>query len=698
MTNLHDTTSQSLENQEASPGELPIQPDSAALVVSFLLTLNILAAFLDYLPDALIVADEAGTIVLMNVRAETLFGYDHHELIGQPIERLLPEHLRTAHVTYRAHYVQHARSRLMGIGRDLLAQRKDGNHFPVEISLRPLRIEHTLHVIAAVRDVTAQREIEREHTQISQRLRQQDQLLSLAHDAILVRDPASRIVSWNEGAEQLYGWTAQEVTGQITHTLLQTRFPLSKEALDHELEQHGQWRGELTYTCRDGRQVIVESRQVLVYDDQGAPSAILEINRDVTERHRLEQLEREAWVEMDARLKVFQEILDRLPNGVFLVQGPHLRLLLANQAATVLWGAQWPRGQSEEEFLHQQGIQLLAPNGQPLPLDDLTGRRAMTTGSPVLFRQLVIRRADGTRLPVVVDAIPFTNLSLLPRLPQEMISALASAERVVLVVYQDVSALKEAEMLKDQFISLATHELRTPVTIVRGYADLLLARAARGSEYGLNEWQREKVQEMKQASQQLASLTEDLLDVTRMQAGQFELEKRLTDLVALTRRMIKRLQATTDQHQLAFQTARPQLQAMVDAVRIEQVLSNLFSNAIKYSPDGGLIEITLEEHIEPHEARFHIRDQGMGIPRSQQAHLFGRFVRAENVRVAGIRGTGLGLYLCRELVERHGGRIGFESEEGVGSTFFFSLPCTEVVQQEKGNVHHEKTDSTSPSS
>jgi PAS domain-containing protein len=138
--------------------------------------------------------------------------------------------------------------------------------------------------------------------------------------------------------------------------------------------------------------VIVESRQVLVRDEQGAPSAILEINRDVTERRGLEQREREAWVEMDARLKVFQVILDRLPNGVFLVQGPHLRLLLANHAAATLWGAQWPRGQPEKEFLHQQGIQLLTANGQPLPLDDLTGRSAMTTGEPVLSRQLVIRR------------------------------------------------------------------------------------------------------------------------------------------------------------------------------------------------------------------------------------------------------------------------------------------------------------------
>src|SRR5689334_17141673 len=145
----------------------------------------------------------------------------------------------------------------------------------------------------AVCDMTAQRKGKHERIQVAERLRQQDKLISMSHDAILVRDPENHIVSWNEGAEHLYGWTAQEAVGQVTHTLLQTRFPISRETVDHILEeQHGQWEGELIHTCRDGRQVIVESRQVLVRDDQGKPSAILEINRDVTERRRLEQLER----------------------------------------------------------------------------------------------------------------------------------------------------------------------------------------------------------------------------------------------------------------------------------------------------------------------------------------------------------------------------------------------------------------------
>lgn len=504
-----------------------------------------------------------------------------------------------------------------------------------------------------------------------------NKLVHFAHDAILVRDLEGHIIFWNEGAEHLYGWTAQEVLNKITHTLLQTHFPISLDDLNQTLEQHGKWEGNLIHYRRDGAQVIVESRQVLVRDEEGKPSAILEINRDITERHGLQQLEEEARAEREARLNVLQLVLDRLPGGIFLVQGPHLCLLMANQAATALWGAEWQRGQPEEEFFQQQGIQRFTTNGQLLPRDEWAARQAMASGEPV-HQQLVLGYPDGTHQPVLVEALPLANLSLLSRLPQEMATLLPPAAPVILIVYQDVSTLKDAEKLKDQFISLATHELLTPVTIIAGYADRLLSHSAQQHEHQLDEWQHEKVQEIKQAAWQLTSLTENLLDVTRMQAGLFELEQRSTDLPVLAGRVIKRLQTTTTLHQLIFQTTLAHLWAMVDVLRIEQVLSNLLSNAIKYSPRGGPIEIILEADQRMHEARFQIHDQGMGIPLNQQAHLFGRFARAENVRAAGIRGTGLGLYLCRELVERQGGHISFESAEGAGSTFFFSLPYQKI--------------------
>lgn len=659
-------------HEEEHIGTSGLVPDQPEMALPPLLSL---ASLLDSSPDALLAIDATGTIVLLNAQLEMLFGYDQRELIGQPLEVLLPERLRAPHVAQRLHYLSAPRARPMGIGLNLVGRRKNGSEFPVDISLRPLLIGQVVYVMGAIRDMTAQRLAEQERVQLTERLQRQDQLLNLSHDAILVRDPQSRIISWNQGAEDLYGWKEHEAVGQIVHLLLSTRFPQPREAIEHILEQTGHWYGDLIHLCRDGREVIVESRWVLVRNEKGTPTTILEINRDVTERRRLEQFEQEARAETKARLDVLQLILDRLPTSIFLVRGPQARLLLANRAATDLWGAEWKQDQPMKNFLEQQHVRLFTEDGRPLSSEDSATGRAMALGEPVLHAQLVFRRSDGVSLPVLVDAIPLDLLHTFHRLPASMAKILASAERVVLVVHQDVTALKEAEALKDQFISLATHELRTPVTVMAGYADLLL-RQSKGEER--NESQQRKLHAIKEAALHLAKLTEDLLDITRVQAGQFQLRRSSTELVTLTRQAVDQLQMTTDHHQLSIQTALAHLWAFVDAFRIEQVLSNLLTNAIKYSPQGGSIEVTIGKDEETREARFSVRDHGMGIPQEQQARIFGRFVRAENVQAARIPGTGLGLYLCRELVERHGGHIYFQSEEHIGSTFFFTLPCDDL--------------------
>jgi len=145
---------------------------------------------------------------------------------------------------------------------------------------------------------------------LRQMLQLQASLIEMAHDAILIRNPANIIVSWNRGAEELYGWTAQEAIGQVTHDLLKTQFPESLETLDLILATGEQWQGELVHISRDGRQIIVESRQVLVSDEQGQPIAILEINRDITERKQHERENQEQWQFLAAVSKILSSTLD----------------------------------------------------------------------------------------------------------------------------------------------------------------------------------------------------------------------------------------------------------------------------------------------------------------------------------------------------------------------------------------------------
>lgn len=633
-----------------------------------------LSELLDLSPDALVIVDRTGTIVLANERAASVFGYRLEEMQGKPLEMLLPERLRTLHAAHQEHYFAEPHTRSMGMGLELLGRCQDGREFPVDISLRPVLLGDQLLTLAAVRDVSEQRRAERERFQQRAQIHLQAGLIDLAHDAILARDALGRVTFWNKGAEALYGWTAQEALGRITSSLLQTRFPIDLADIEAHLERQGYWEGELVQICQDGRVVLVESRQALMRDEYGHLTAMLEINRDITRRRQREQAAQTVHAETAARLSFLQQVLDALPSSVYLVYGPDARLMLANRTAASLWGAVWPTDQPMLEFLAEHGIALFDAQGYPLAPEQYATLRAVRSGKTVLHQQETIRRASGSSLPVLVSALALPS-------PAGAGPPAPAGESVALVVHQDVSALKEAEHLKDEFIGVAAHELRNPIAALKGFATMLVYQTNRGKGAKLSLWQREALEEIEQATTRLDKLTEDLLDVTRLQAGRLALTRKLTDLVALTRHVMAQMQMTTSRHMFSLETEFSSLIVAIDRVRIEQVLNNLLSNAVKYSPRGGPIKLTLHEEIEPHVALLTIRDRGIGIPAHQQARIFGRFVRADNARTAEITGTGLGLYLSRELVERHGGRLWFESTEGEGTAFFLMLPLVAPLHQ-----------------
>jgi signal transduction histidine kinase len=310
-------------------------------------------------------------------------------------------------------------------------------------------------------------------------------------------------------------------------------------------------------------------------------------------------------------------------------------------------------------------------DGRLLAPSQMATLRAVREGKNVYHHEESIRHADGTLLPALVNAVSL-NSQHLPSMRKS--TAEGDTRRAAIVVHQDMTALKETERLKDEFIALAAHELRTPLAILQGFAQTLLIQTARGKGPALAEWQTEALQEIDHATARMVDLTTDLLDVTRLQSGRLELHMEPTDIVELSMRMVARLQLTTQLHRFSYSSECPHLVVSIDPARIEQILGNVLSNAVKYSPEGGVIQVAVWQDQATHMAIVSIQDQGIGIPVDQQAHIFNRFERAENAQAHGISGTGLGLYLCRELIERHNGRIWLESVEGKGATFFFSLP------------------------
>jgi two-component system phosphate regulon sensor histidine kinase PhoR len=494
-------------------------------------------------------------------------------------------------------------------------------------------------------------------------------------DGVVLVDASGKIVRENRTARHIRN--SIQNTGEDGHAMQALLHAPAQQALAGESLQERTVC--LTDRHNERREYLVSASPLhslqaasnhLSQEPPNDVSGVVVTWHDVTEERRLEE-ERRLAAESEAQRTLLQLVLDELPCSVYLVQGCDARLVLANQMATTVWGATWKAGQPMSEFLSENAIRIVGTDGLEMTPERFATLRAVQQRENIRQHQEVIRHPDSTSLPVLVNAVALD--------PEQVSLPLKSSDTVepvpvALVVHQDVTALKEAEQLKDDFIGIAAHELRTPLAVLKGFAQMLLIQSQRGKGPTLVDWQIEALQGIDLATQRLVELTEDLLDVTRLQAGRLTLHLTPTDLVALVRRVIKRLQLTTDSHTLSFVTQAEHLVVEVDPQRMEQVLGNLLGNAIKYSPQGGPIEIMVQENVEEHIVELSIHDHGIGIPVEQQAQIFGRFVRADNARAYGIGGTGLGLYLCRELIERQCGRIWFESAEGEGSTFSMALP------------------------
>jgi len=243
----------------------------------------------EFSPDAVLVTDKIGSIVQANALAERMFGYDRQDLIGQPVEMLIPERFRPIHPKHRRDYAVQPRTRPMGAGLDLYGRRKDEVEFPVDIMLSPLSLGGESFALVVVRDITGRKQIEQERDRQASIARGQAALLELAHDSIIVRDLENRITFWNRGAEEKYGWRREEALGQAAHTFLKTQFSRPLEEIEDALHRNHYWEGELTHATKDGRRIVVASRRVLQCDAMGNPTAILEINNDITKRRQTEE-------------------------------------------------------------------------------------------------------------------------------------------------------------------------------------------------------------------------------------------------------------------------------------------------------------------------------------------------------------------------------------------------------------------------
>ena len=353
----------------------------------------------------------------------------------------------------------------------------------------------------------------------------------------------------------------------------------------------------------------------------------------------------------EAERQWLQVVIDNLPEGVIIVSAPRGEVVVNNKKAQEIVGLLPTPGATIEDYLKH--IRLFRPDGDRYSAKELPMSRSFSFGETHIGVQVEVERPDGTRVITLGNSTPILDSE------GNITGAVA--------VFQDISALKRLERLKDEFIGTVSHELKSPLTTVMGAATALHRHGSRLAE----EHRKLLVDDIVQEAQRMRLLIDNLLDLARADAGRLVLNSRRFQVADLACRLIEDFAKRFKDFHFSCQLSEGLPPVFADPVRVEQVLRNLLSNAVKYSAKGGHIRIT----GEPMDGRVAIRvsDEGVGIPKEQLDKIFEQFYRAPSAsRTAG--GTGMGLVVCRRLVEAHGGCIWAESEPGRGATFTFTLP------------------------
>ncbi len=347
-------------------------------------------------------------------------------------------------------------------------------------------------------------------------------------------------------------------------------------------------------------------------------------------------------------------ILEASADGVMILD-PYLRITVFNRALSVMTG--WDAA-ATIDLLHDDIIRWKSLK------TDLDLRVALANGWPLpnaahLTVEGELERRDGKSISLSITYAPMLDTR------GRMTDIIANV--------RDLTRYREEQELQKTFVSVISHELKTPVSIIKGYAGTLKRQDANWSP----EVQQEYLEVIEEESDRLTDLIDNLLEASRVQAGTFKLEMNELLLPGLVAAATKKFASQTDKHtfKVRFPPDFPLVQG--DERRLNQVLNNLFSNAIKYSPNGGPIEITGELHNN--YVTLSIRDHGIGIPEHQQHRIFQKFSRLDNALSRKTEGTGLGLFLTKAIVEAHGGQIWFaNNSDGPGTTFTFCLPAPEI--------------------
>jgi PAS domain S-box-containing protein len=605
---------------------------------------------LEAAPDAMVVVNAGGAIVLLNLQAERQFGYHRDELLGQQVKNIIPQGFAERLVADDLRSAADALAQQIGTGIELTARRKDGSAFPIEIMLSPLESPEGILVTAAIRDISVRKNAEMILSQMEGRYRG---LLEAAPDAMVVVNAGGEIVLLNVQAERQFGYRRDELLGQQVKNIIPQGFAerLVADDLRSAADALAQQIGtgiELVGRRKDGSAFPIE----IMLSPLESPEGILVTAaiRDISVRKNAEMI----LSQMEGR---YRGLLEAAPDAMVVVNAGGAIVLLNLQAERQF-------GYHRDELLGQQ-VKNIIPEGfaERLVADDLRSAAdalAQQIGTGI---ELVGRRKDGSAFPIEIMLSPLESPAgiLVTAAIRDITERKKSKDRLA----KTIEELRSSNDELQQFAYVASHDLQEPLRMVASYTQLLAKRYKGRLDSDADDFIAYAVD----GSNRMRGLIQDLLAYSR--AGTNGQPLREVSTEKALNEALRNLQATIQESGAAVtHDALPTI--TTDETQLMQVFQNLVGNAIKYrSAEVPQVHVSAVKNGGKGWI-FSVRDNGLGIEPQYFERIFALFQRLHGREE--FKGTGIGLTICKKIVERLGGRIWVESQPHQGSTFSFTLP------------------------
>ncbi len=493
-------------------------------------------------------------------------------------------------------------------------------------------------------------------------------------DGLFATNKEGRITTVNEECCKLLGFSRAELLGRRIEevvdliredgTVVAPGQRFTTRALRAKKKTTFMPDEKLSYRRKDGVLLPIQLSVAPIFDQENIVG-VVEVFRDVTKEREYVRVINEERARTHA-------ILESAAEGIVVVDQRGAFIFFNKEAERLL--GQGPRKVSPEKWPQIYGIYHKSED-RILSFNEVKAFAAMN-GEVVIGDKLRVKRPDGSMISLRADASPVKKQN-------EVIG--------VVFTFVDVSREEEIDKMKTEFVSLASHQLRTPLTAINWYTELLLD----SKKPSLSSKHLELVKEIKNASTRMMTLVRSLLNVSRLEMGTFSIDPTDEDVVKIAQAVIKEQQPDFDEKGQIFKFVHSETipKIRVDKQLLHIIIQNLLSNASKYTPSGG--SITLEFVVNGQknisgDLKIRVIDNGVGIPTHQQKDIFKKLFRASNIRTLDVDGTGLGLYIVKTIIDEAGGSIAFTSTEGKGTTFAVTIPLSGMkAKKGKKNLSHE---------